>query len=54
MAYEGLNSGVIIPLGEMGVRIFSHFTVQAVIGQRHFLVTRVLWVGLKNSFSLTD
>lgn len=57
MANQGLNRGVIIPLGEMGVRItpaLSHFTVQALIGQRHFLVTRVLWVGLKNSLLLTD
>lgn len=45
MANQGLNSGVIIPLGEMGVRItpaLSHFTVQALAGQRRFPVTRVL------------
>lgn len=36
MANQGLNSGVIIPLGKMGVRItpaLSHITVQAVIEQ---------------------
>lgn len=56
MANQGLKSGVIIPLGEMGVRIttvFFHFTVQALIGQRHCPI-RVLWVGLKISFLLTD
>lgn len=57
MANQGLNSGVIIPLGEMGVRItpaLSHFTVQALAGQRHFPVTRVLRVGLNDSLLLTD
>lgn len=57
MANQGLNRGVIIPLGEMGVRItpaLSHFTVQDLIGQRHFPVSRELRVGLKNSFLLTD
>lgn len=57
MANQGLNSGVIIPLGKMGVRItpaLSHSTVQALIGQRHFLVTGVLWKGFKNSFLPAD
>lgn len=39
MANQGLNSGVIIPLGKIGVRItpaLSHLTVQALIGQKCF------------------
>lgn len=55
MANQGLNSGVIIPLGKMGIRItlaLSHFTVQALIGQIRFLVTGVLRVGLEQL--LTD
>lgn len=57
MANQGLNSGVIIPLGKMGVRIIlalSHFTVQAVIRQRHFPVTRARRIGFKNNFLLID
>lgn len=56
MASRGLKSAVIIPLGEKGVRItkvFSHFTVQSLIGQRSFPVG-VLWAELKISFQLTD
>lgn len=55
MANQGLNSGVIIPLGKMGVRItpaLSHFTVQPLIGETRF--PTVLWIKFKNSFLLTN
>lgn len=50
MASRGLKSAVIIPLGEKGVRItkvFSHFTVQSLIGNQRSFPVRVLWAELK-------